>query len=190
MKSRLEIPTYPPKYKNCNRSNNNSFPQNVFFDAGRHRAIDLMLRRSFHRLVFCAAIISAALFFSNPLSAQQLQIDSLKTFLASYSAKDTVRVLALKDLSAHYQYIDLKEAEDYAKQALDLSSSLDNKKITGLCLSKLANVYNWERKSNDALQACFKQIDLAKQISDTILLIDAYLGIAYVHELESEYEQA
>ena len=188
MKSRFYIPTH--SHKICLQGGNHFFSHGNFYEANVWRFVRHWLRRSVHQLFFMAAIVLSALFFANPLNAQQEQIDSIKTFLASYTAKDTVRVLALKDLSAHYQYIDLKEAEDYAKQALDLSSSLENKKITALCLSKLANVYNWERKSNDALQACFKQIDLAKQISDTILLIDAYLGIAYVHELESEYEQA
>lgn len=122
--------------------------------------------------------------------AQGRKIDSTLRVINSHPKNDTVKVVSLLYLSDLYQSINLKKALSYANLANTVAASLNNKYYIGLSLSRIGSVQAWYGKTNEALGLYLNEIELAKQINSSQLLQDAYDGIAYVYEIEGEWEQS
>lgn len=100
---------------------------------------------------------------------------------------DSVRTNALIYLSYLYQTSNLRNSEYYAKEALDIAT---NDSVSCAALNQLGSVYNWERKTTEALTTYFKLQEIAKKINAPDWQIKAYLGIGYVYELENEWNKS
>lgn len=134
-------------------------------------------------LPICFVIIQNA-------GAQQRSIDSLSNLLQNHPAEDSVRVDLMRKLSAFYQAENLGKAEQYAISAVQLAEKIDDPNATCASLSQLGSVYSWQRFSTKALSTYFKERELANKLKNEHWLQDANLGIAYVYELENDWNKA
>ena len=121
---------------------------------------------------------------------QSKKIDSTLSVINTNPKNDTTKVTALLYVSDLYQSVNLKKALTYANLANTVAASLNNKYYIGLSLSRIASIHAWYGKTNEALGLYINEIELAKQINSSQLLQDAYDGIAYVYEIEGEWEQS
>jgi len=122
--------------------------------------------------------------------AQEKKIDSFLNILKNHPKEDSVRVITLRDISAFYQSNNLRTAESYALQALAVANKINDDISKCKALSQLSSVYTWQRKTPEALTASFQQLEIALKINSNDWIQDAYLGIAYVYELENEWGKA
>lgn len=118
------------------------------------------------------------------------EIDSTLKFLESYQKDDAVKVAALARLSSLVQASNLHSAENYARQALEVADRIGEDSLRCRALSQLGNVYNWERKTTNALNTYFRQLEIARVTGNDYYMQDAYLGLGYVYELENEWDKA
>jgi len=137
----------------------------------------------FRCIIACFALLLA------PLAghAQQREIDSTLKFIASYKKEDTVKVNALLLLSNIYQNLDLERAAEYAEKARTLAEKTGTKYSVALAISRLASVNTWRERTTEALNGYIKEVEIGKEIGSNFILEDAYDGIAYVYELEQEW---
>ena len=139
-----------------------------------------------HKSIFtyCIVLISCTCY------AQQKPLDSLLNVLHDHMKEDSVRVSALSALSTLYQASNLKRSEYYALQALTIANKINDGRSKCMALSRVSSVYAWQRKTTEALDASFKQLEIAENINSSFWLQDAYLGLAYVYELENDWNKA
>jgi len=122
--------------------------------------------------------------------AQQRELDSTLQFIAGYKKEDTVKVSALLLVSDIYQTLNLEKAAEYAEQAKTLAEKTGIKYSLALAISRLASIDTWRERTTEALNGYIKQVDIGKEIGSDFILQDAYDGIAYVYELEKEWNAA
>lgn len=134
-------------------------------------------------LLYCLA-------YNQPLYGQQRGIDSLTKLLQNHTTEDSAKVDLMVKLSAYYQAANLGKAEFYASGALKIAEKLKDNNIICSVLSQLGSVYSWQRFSGKALDTYFRERELALKLKDEFWLQDAYLGIAYVYELENDWDKA
>lgn len=123
-------------------------------------------------------------------NAQKGEIDSTLKAIAANPKEDTNKIKGLLYLSNLYQSVDLPQSSKYALRAKSMSEKLGDKNYLAQSMSRVASVYSWYGKTNEALTLYFKEIEIAKSLNSNYLLQDAYDGISYVYETESEWEQA
>src|SRR6476659_6160364 len=121
---------------------------------------------------------------------QKRAIDSTLNILSQHMREDSARINALIHLSYLYQTSNLKNSEYYAREALQISNKINNDLLICAALSQLGSVYTWERKTAEAITTYFHQHEIAQNINSQNWMQDAYLGIGYVYELESEWGKA
>lgn len=134
-------------------------------------------------LLYCLA-------YNQPLYGQQRGTDSLMKLLQNHTTEDSAKVDLMVKLSARYQAANLGKAEFYALGALKIAEKLNDNNIICSVLSQLGSVYSWQRFSAKALDTYFRERELALKLKDEFWLQDAYLGIAYVYELENDWDKA
>ena len=130
------------------------------------------------------------LFCAGICHSQTKRIDSALIFVQTHKQDDTLKINALLFVSNECQPINLQKALYYATLANQIANRLNNSYYKARCLSRLGSVQVWYGKTNEALDCYLKEIDLAKDVNSNYLLQDAYDGIAYVYETESEWEQS
>jgi tetratricopeptide (TPR) repeat protein len=135
-------------------------------------------------------LLFLSLLFSVLCLSQKKAIDSTLSVLRNHMKEDSLRGNALIYLSYLYQTSDLSNSEYYAKEALDIAGRLNNYPLTCAALSQLGSVYNWERKTTEALSTYFRLEEVAQKSNQVYWLIKALLGVGYVYELESEWGKA
>ncbi|HNP21242.1 MAG TPA: tetratricopeptide repeat-containing sensor histidine kinase [Panacibacter sp.] len=138
-------------------------------------------------------LIFSLLLFSSIASAtpeQQNTIDSLLSLLKKSTQNDSTRVERLRLVSSIYQATNLKTAEFYARQAVAMADSINASQPLCRALSQLGSVYAWERRTTESLNTYFKELEKAQSISWAYGIQDAYMGIGYVYELESDWGKA
>src|SRR3954454_11838423 len=142
------------------------------------------------RYYFRTTLLFLLLFFTFSVYSQKKAIDSTLTFLNKHLKEDSLRANALIYLSYLYQTSNLVNSEYYAKEALDIVHKLNNDVLECAALNQLASVYNWERKTPEALTTYFNQQEIAERINHAFWLIKALLGLSYAYELENEWGNA
>lgn len=142
------------------------------------------------RFLKLCLFLTGTFVFSGVLHAQQKAIDSFLTILEKHPAEDSARVDIIIKLSSFYQSINLGKAGQYATQALQLAEKLQDNRAICAAMSQLGSIYSWQRSSSKALDIYFTQRELATKMKDEHWQQDAYLGIAYVYELENEWDKA
>jgi len=123
-------------------------------------------------------------------NAQQRAIDSVSALLQKHPADDSAKVDLMVKLSAFYQAANLGKAEYYANNALQLAEKINDNRAACAAMSQLGSVYSWQRLSSKALAVYFKERELAVKMKDEYWQQDANLGIAYVYELENDWDKA
>ena len=123
-------------------------------------------------------------------NAQQRAIDSVSALLQKHPADDSAKVDLMVKLSAFYQAANLSKAEYYAKNAVQLAEKINDNRAACAAMSQLGSVYSWQRLSSKALAVYFKERELAVKMKDEYWQQDANLGIAYVYELENDWDKA
>ncbi|MGI9551582.1 MAG: tetratricopeptide repeat protein [Aurantibacter sp.] len=84
--------------------------------------------------------------------------------------------------SAYIQMDSLKTAKEYLDKALKLSKANGEMSIVGLATRNLGDVYFKEKKYNAALQQFRRSLDISKQTSHNIEIVDDYLKISNTYE--------
>ena len=128
--------------------------------------------------------------FCTAVNAQQRAIDSLSRLLNYHTKEDSVRVDLLIKLSGYYQGVNLGNAEIYATKALHLAEKIKSHNSIFAAMSQLGSVYSWQRQSAKALNIYFRELELAEKTRNEFWQQDGYLGMAYVYELENEWDKA
>lgn len=122
--------------------------------------------------------------------SQKKEIDSTFAILRTHLKEDSVRVNALIHLSFLYQSTNLKNAEYLAKEAVFISEKINDPLLITRSQNQLGSVFNWTYHTTEALAIYLKSLDVAKKINAQDELQDAYNGIAYVYELEGEWDHS
>jgi two-component system sensor histidine kinase/response regulator len=135
-------------------------------------------------------LVFLSLLFSFSCFSQKKAIDSTLNVLKNHMKEDSLRANALIDLSYLYQTSNLVNSEYYAKEALGIVNRLNNEVLTCAALSQLGSVYNWERKTTEALTTYFHLQEIAQRTNQDNWLIKGYLGVSYAYELENEWGNA
>ena len=118
------------------------------------------------------------------------EIDSALAFIASHKKDDTVKVNALLYVSTVYQTINLEKAAQYAGEARIIAEKTGDKYAVALSISRIASINTWRDSTTEALAGYLKEVDIGKSLNSNNILQDAYDGIAYVYEKESDWEKA
>lgn len=142
------------------------------------------------RYLLCTIVSLALLLTALAGQAQQREIDSTLRFIASYKKDDTVKVSALLFVSDVYQTLNLEKAAEYAAKAKTLAEKTGVKYSVALAISRLASIDTWRERTTEALNGYIKEVEIGKDIGSDFILQDAYDGIAYVYELEREWNAA
>ncbi|MEG2064212.1 MAG: tetratricopeptide repeat protein [Alistipes sp.] len=141
------------------------------------------------------ALVTAVLFIA-PASGQSPKIDSLEGILKTHNRSDTARVNLLNNLAYELFNRDQKQAIDYAKQSMELSSQLNyaKGKAASLWVSGLISLQSDKNKSLDLFREAFK---IAKKIDDKAGMCNYLTAIGNVmqnlgdlKECNRVYEQA
>jgi signal transduction histidine kinase len=140
------------------------------------------------RFSFCLWLLCFV--FVQNINAQQSAIDSVSALLQKHTAEDTAKVYLMVKLSAFYQAANLGKAEYYANNAVQLAEKINDNRAACAAMSQLGSVYSWQRFSSKALAVYFKERELAVKMKDEYWQQDANLGIAYVYELENDWDKA
>ncbi|HVX50597.1 MAG TPA: tetratricopeptide repeat protein [Chitinophagaceae bacterium] len=140
--------------------------------------------------VYRSLIVLLILFSCCNCFAQQREIDSTLFALNNYKKDDTGKVNILLYLSSLYQTLNLEKAAGYAGQAKDLAEKTGNKYFIAMTIDRVAGVDTWTDKTTEALLGYLKEADIAKSINSNQLLQNAYDGIAYVYELEEDWDKS
>lgn len=135
-------------------------------------------------------VFTAAVFLPTLAFCQQREIDSILNFLQQYKKEDTVKSYALTQLSYYYQGTNLKMAEKYAYEACLLSQKNNNKRDMSCAMSQLGSVYCWQHRTTEALKMYADEMEIATQGNLQYWEADAYLGMAYVYEVEEDWTKA
>ena len=143
-----------------------------------------MVKHLFYFIFIC--------FIGNKVSAQQMNIDSLKSLLMQ-SKKDTGRVRLLYSLCTAHDYSGSHRNIDsgvyYANESLLLARILKDKKGEVFAISYLAAI---SREKNDYvgfLQAIRQALSISEEIKDTIGIIWALNNYAYLYYLQRDYRK-
>lgn len=139
------------------------------------------------RYLLCTIASLPLLFTTLAGRAQQREIDSTLRFIKSYKKEDTVKVSALLFVSNVYQNLNLEKAAEYAEQAKTLAEKTGIKYSVALAISRQASIDTWRERTTEALNGYIKEVEIGKSIGSDFILQDAYDGIAYVYELEREW---
>lgn len=137
-------------------------------------------------LIFAGFLVA----FSIPLFAQKKEIDSTFNILRNHLKEDSVRVNALIHLSFLYQGTNLKNAEYLGREAIYISEKLNDPLLIAKSQIQLGSVFTWTYRTTEALDIYLKALAVSKQINALDQVQDAYDGIAYVYELESDWEHS
>jgi two-component system, sensor histidine kinase and response regulator len=140
--------------------------------------------------VYLFLLLSGCLAYHQPLYSQKRGIDSIAKLLQKHIEEDSAKVDLMVKLSAYYQAANLSQAEFYASDALKVAENLNDDHLICSALSQLGSVYSWQRFSAKALDTYFRERGIALKSKDEFWLQDAYLGVAYVYELENEWDKA
>lgn len=135
-------------------------------------------------------LVVAAILLHPTSNAQQKAIDSMVALLQKHRAEDSGKVDLMIKLSAFYQSGNLSKAEYHATKALELAEKIRDNRVACAAMSQLGSVLTWQRLSSKALNVYFREREFAVRMKDEYWLQDAYLGIAYVYEMENEWEKA
>jgi signal transduction histidine kinase len=122
--------------------------------------------------------------------AQQIEIDGLLQQLKEHSGNDTTSLKLLIQISKGYQTSNLRSAEGYALQADSLAKKINIDSFTCAALRQLTSVYTWQYKTTEALKKAFTLLEYAEKINSPYYLREAYLSIAYVYEIENDWNKA
>lgn len=148
------------------------------------KAISTILRISYQVLVLPLLLLCST------SHAQTREIDSTLAFIASYKKDDTVKVKALLQVSSTYQTLNLIKAREYANKAKAIAERKGFAYYQALAVSRLASIAVWDNKTTDALNGYFKEIDIGNNLASNYILQDAYDGIAYVYEIEKDWQRS
>jgi signal transduction histidine kinase len=128
--------------------------------------------------------------FNHLVYAQKINtVDSLQKLLATQDG-DTSRVKTLIQLASFLQAINLEQAAQYAKSAVELAKQTGNILLQCDALETQASIYAWQYQTSDALQNYFYALELARDYDVKQKEQKAYDGIAYVYEEEEEWDKA
>lgn len=141
-------------------------------------------------LPYFFTLLSALFLLISAVHAQTDEIDSTLKFIASYKKDDTVKVKSLLYVSAVYQMVTLSKAKQYADKAYAIAEKKGYTYYQALALSRKASIAVWSSHTTDALGTYFKELDLGKALRSNFILQDAYDGIAYLYEVESDWQQS
>ncbi len=150
-----------------------------------------MSRKDHIKKLYLKIFLTApALLFLCSTFAQKKEIDSAYSVLHDHLKEDSSRVNTLLYLSSLYQASNLKNAEYLANEALYIAGKLNDPYLTIESQLQLGSVYSWSYKTTEALTIYLKAQAYAKQINADDQLQKAYNGIAYVYELENDWEKS
>ncbi|MFC2104002.1 tetratricopeptide repeat protein [Bacteroidota bacterium] len=122
--------------------------------------------------------------------SQTKKIDSLITFLNSYTAEDTIRVNALIDLAQSYQQVDLEKGKNLAEEAEKISLDINYPKGVANSLYNLG-FYYWIIGRNDtSIILCTRALAIFKDINSADGQMKSYNRIAVNYYLIGDYERA
>ena len=129
-------------------------------------------------------------FFSLQLSAQSVNIDSLKAIVSS-KKHDTIRINATEALIHFYANSNVDSAIIFAKQMLNLSRKNNLKAKEAQALNRLGGAYE---KSNeieaDTILAIFQQaLNIAEEINDVKLKTHLLNNMGVINMNKGEYDK-
>ncbi len=117
------------------------------------------------------------------------KIDSLKSIMLKASV-DTIKVNLLNKISYEYEYHDSKNAEKYAKEAIELSRKSNY--IIGLAEATrlYANSLSYKREFANALEIYNESLKLFMELNDKDGVSTCYVNIGVVYFSRDEYLKA
>lgn len=124
------------------------------------------------------------------LPAQTRNIDSLTAVLENHSQQDTVRANLLNQIAFEYKQVDLEKSMAFAKQALELASSLKFYEAEPKAHRTMGSYYYQKGDYANALQAFDLSWQTATTVQDTLTMAWALNGKGTIYHSQSNYPQA
>jgi len=123
------------------------------------------------------------------MRAQNRTIDSLELLLKT-AKEDTIKAKLLDDLGWEYNSVDIKKAEKYGQQLLELSQKIKYKKGEGTANANLGAAAYTQSKYSDAINYFTLSADIRKSIYDRPGTGGALNNIAMAYQQQSNYTSA
>lgn len=129
-------------------------------------------------------------FFSLLQAQSELQIDSMITAYQDPATPDTLKVLALLDLSYYYEYKDLELAQKYLSKATVLAQGIEDQKWLISCYSSQAAIY-YSKSQLDSTQFYYsKTLAYYESIGNKRKESSIRFNIAMAAFNEGDYERS
>ena len=127
------------------------------------------------------------LYFSMPLSAQNIEADSLKKELATVSDIKK-RIIILEGLSFAYVSTSPDTALQYATEGLDLAQKNNYLQGEALCITALGNVFFSVGDYTKALEMYNRNLEIKEQLKESPAV--TYFNMANVYTEQQDYRHA
>ncbi|MGY6543153.1 MAG: histidine kinase, partial [Cyclobacteriaceae bacterium] len=121
--------------------------------------------------------------------AQTSTLDSLQNILESRDLHDTTKVRVLVQIGQTYIYSDVRKAEFYAKEALDIAQSTDVNKTKADAFKNMGNVNYYLSNYNLAVQYWLESLKYAEKMGNQLYMAALYGNIAAAHNELKEFRQ-
>jgi serine phosphatase RsbU (regulator of sigma subunit) len=141
------------------------------------------------KLSRCIFTVCLLLFFSEISIAQNPQIDSLKTFIAT-AKDDTNKVKAVLDLAYAFRLIDPDAGIKYALQGQELAEELNWKYGIGKSYNTLGTTYKAQSEYAKALEHYQKALSLFEELGKKKEIATALMNIGTVYRPLKEYDKS
>ena len=128
------------------------------------------------------------LFFCSFIFSQNKRLDSLINL--SKSAKDTLLVKTLNEISWEYKSSNVDTALFYAKSALEKSLNIYDKKSIADSYNSIGSVFKAKSKVDSALFYNKKSLDIKIEIKDSIGMADSYNNLGIILDESGNYLEA
>ncbi|MCK4631089.1 MAG: tetratricopeptide repeat protein, partial [Bacteroidales bacterium] len=144
-----------------------------------------MFRKKINSLILLSFLFCPFALFSQESSV----VDSLSSVLDN-SVEDTNRVNTLNSLAEELRKTDPEQANEYAEEALALSSELNYKKGIAGSYFSLGRVYRAQFNLTEARGYYLKSVQVYKEIGDHKAVADITNKVGITYGIQGEYEKA
>jgi len=134
-------------------------------------------------------VIFQILSLQNIFAQDQIKLDSLKILLNNTSA-DTSKIIILTKISNFYTNSNFVEAVNYAKQALEISKQVNNKKNLAISFRTVANHLLAAGIYNESLKYYLESLKIAQEIKDEIEQYQIYHNLGVLKDRLQQFDEA
>jgi signal transduction histidine kinase/ActR/RegA family two-component response regulator len=129
------------------------------------------------------------LFSSRTVNARKTA-DSLRTVIHSDTASDMTRLRTYEKLFNHLLHIDLEEAREICKEAIDLAKAVDNFVFESVMTTSIGITYYYQGEFEITAKYWLKALAISEKAKDSSRIMQIYTNLGSLYDNMEEYDKS